>query len=206
MTQKRQDRRFDKQSAFAFLGEDVAMGFMAAGDTESTGAWWFGDMALATVEAKAKDASPAVVDAAIAVVAGVSAARVADLRSVAEFYPAEVRTEYAVCSHSHFRAAKSAGDLDSAERWLQECVESMDEFGGVVMPVDKLRALMSEQGANADAELWQKRLRVLQNNAEKMLFEEDGPADVLVAVAGFLEALANCESQKPPKEPEPIPA
>ncbi|RMD57452.1 hypothetical protein D6833_13875 [Candidatus Parcubacteria bacterium] len=203
----------DRATVSQILPDEVWVVLEALGRDASHNAWTLGDLFC-----EIADESPYpkwMVDAACAAVTGLSNSRVRDIRVTAAFYPERacchcgslldlsgycrvceqasigVRDAFEVCSFSHFETAKRAGSFAEAVKWLKRVVESADDYGGLIMPVSKLQALMA--GEIEATPVYEKRVRQIGSNASKLSADPDAP-EVYRQVA--MEVLALLKMRK----------
>jgi hypothetical protein len=148
--------KITKETINQIIPEKLQTELMNRGTGVSNGLWAVGDTIDLVVEEKPSGVRKATMYSACAVLTGLSVARVGDVLAVAKFYPVEVREQFEVLTFSHFLVAKAAGDLDEAKRYLQIAVDSADDYGGVRIPVDKLRELVAPEKEEDDREDWEK--------------------------------------------------
>jgi len=130
----------------------------------------------------------AILDAAVAQACGWRASRARDVRSVAAFYPDRAVEKYFGLSFSHHRAAMSAGSLELACCWLDWCLASADDYGGLPAPVDVLSAAMSEAGDNQAAPVWEKWLKQIACLLERVNHHPATPSEIAKKAWRILEA------------------
>ncbi len=140
------------------LPDDVKVNLAAWAQQEDKSIWAIAR--TAQLLAEELPVRKSILDAAIAQAcnAGWKASRVRDVRSVASYYSEAIVAAYPALSFSHFRTAMSAGKLNKSINWLTWCVESADNYGGHIAPVDVLAAKMQSAGDNDAAPVWKKQL------------------------------------------------
>ena len=136
------------------LPEDVKSLLAALAYKGDTSLWAIGRMARDL--AIELPISRNILDQAVAQACGWKSSRARDVRSVATYYPNYNDNKYSVLSFSHFRTAMSAGALDKSMKWLEWCVVSADDYGGLPAPVDTLAAKMQEKGDKIALPIWEK--------------------------------------------------
>lgn len=130
----------------------------------------------------------ALLDATIAQACGWQACRARDVRSVATFYPDWMDEKYAVLSFSHHRVAMVAGDLSAACRWLDWCLSSADDYGGLPAPVDVLSAAMKDAGDRKGAAVWERQVQAAFRLLTRIFHSPSTPADTVDKARRLMEA------------------
>lgn len=130
----------------------------------------------------------ALLDAAVAQACGWRAARARDVRSVATFYPDQIVEKYSGLSFSHHRAAMSAGSLQAACRWLDWCVATADDYGGLPAGVDVLSAKMRDAGDRKGAAAWERQVQAAFRLLTRVFHSPSTPAEAVDKARRLMEA------------------
>lgn len=203
----------DKMTASQVVPDELQHELIAYAENMSSGSWGIGDTALVLAEEN-PGVPKALIDGSVGLFArGLSGSRVRDLRVVCKFYPKDVcvicfgkldndrfcykceqlsmdiREQFEICSFSHFETAKRAGNYAEAIGWLQVVVESMDDYSGMIMPVDALEAKMAENGDIEPEPSHIKRFRAIRSGAEKTIEDREAPDNFVQAAEEILAIL-----------------
>jgi len=164
----------DRATASQVVPEELQNRLMDYAEHINRSSWHIGD--VASVLCEENPSRPKwLIDASVAAFVGLSNSRVRDMRACSVFYPDVVRERFEVVSYSHFETAKRAGDLSQAIEWLTMVVDTMDDYGGLIMPVSKLQALMSEKGDIDTTPIYDKRIGMIRSASEKLLWDRVTP-------------------------------
>jgi len=160
------------------LPANVVDDLSALADGEDRSLWAIGRIAKTTAKELPKTVRRSALDEEIAQSCRWKASRARDVRSVVTYYPDQIEDEFPALSFSHHRCAMSAGTLDRSLTWLNWCLSSADEYGGMPAPCDVLAAKMRDAGDKVAMPLHEKWLAQIGRLLNKLYVHSSTPPGI----------------------------